>query len=53
MQQYPYPILNAIKLGYPAVLLNAVYMTAGLTVLVAIVIALDQFLARNWNVVHD
>ena len=53
VQQYPYPILNAIELGYPGVLLNAVYMTAGLTVLVAIVIALDQFLARNWNVVHD
>lgn len=53
VQQYPYPILNAIQLGYPAVLLNAVYMTASLTILVAITIALDQFLARNWNNVHD
>ena len=53
VQQYPYPILNAIELGYPAVLLNAVYMTAGLTILMAVTIALDQFLARSWNVVHD
>jgi hypothetical protein len=53
VQEYPYPILNAIELGYPAVLLNAVYMTAGLSVLAAVVIALDHILARNWNVVHD
>lgn len=53
VQQYPYPILNAIELGYPAVFLNAVYMTVGLTILMAVTIALDRFLARNWNLVHD
>ena len=53
VQEYPYPILNAIKLGYPQVLLNAAYMTMGLAVLVVITIALDQFLVRQWNVVHD
>ena len=53
VQEYPYPILNAIKLGYPQVLLNAAYMTVGLAVLVGIVIALDQVLVRQWNLVHD
>lgn len=53
VQEYPYPILNAIKLGYPQVLLNAAYMTVGLAVLAGIVIAVDQFLVRQWNVVHD
>lgn len=47
VQEYPYPILNAIKLGYPQVLLNAVYMTAGLTVLALVVIALDGLLSRQ------
>ena len=46
VQEYPYPILDAIELGYPQVLLNAVYMTAGLAVLSLIVIALDGSLAR-------
>lgn len=45
--EYPYPILNAIKLGYPQVLLNAVYMIVGLSVLMAIVIALDGLLGRK------
>jgi len=47
VQEYPYPILNAIKLGYGAVLLNAVYMTVALGVLTIIVIALDQVLGRS------
>ena len=47
VQEYPYPILNAIKLGYPAVLLNAVYMTVGLGVLTIAVIALDQAMGRT------
>ncbi|MHA6690234.1 Pr6Pr family membrane protein [Devosia sp. A449] len=46
VQEYPYPILNAIKLGYPQVALNAVYMTALLAVLCLIIIGLDQWLAR-------
>ncbi|MCR6673693.1 Pr6Pr family membrane protein [Devosia ginsengisoli] len=46
VQEYPYPILNAIELGYAQVALNAVYMTAGLALLTLIVIALDRLLAR-------
>lgn len=47
VQEYPYPILNAIKLGYGQVGINALTMTAGLTVLCAVVILLDQFLSRQ------
>lgn len=47
VQEYPYPILNAIKLGYPAVLLNAVYMTAGLAILTAAVIGIDIVLGKR------
>ena len=47
VQEYPYPILNAIELGYAQVALNAVYMTAGLAVLTAAVVALDRLLART------
>lgn len=46
VQEYPYPILNAIELGYPQVLLNAVYMAALLGTLCLIIIGLDQWLAR-------
>lgn len=52
VQEYPYPILNAIRLGYPQVLLNAVYMTAGLTVLCLVVIALDGLLSRKSRTVQ-
>ena len=47
VQEYPYPILDAIKLGYPAVLLNAVYMTAALGVLCLIAIGLDRLLGTR------
>jgi len=45
--EYPYPILDAIRLGYAQVLLNALGMTIGLALLCAIVIALDTLLARQ------
>ncbi|WP_316355019.1 Pr6Pr family membrane protein [Devosia sp.] len=51
VQQYPYPTLNAVELGYPQVLLNAVYMAAGLGALCAIVIALDGLLARQFRTI--
>jgi hypothetical protein len=51
VQEYPYPILNAIKLGYGQVLFNALYMTAGLSVLTLAVIALDGLLARQTRTV--
>lgn len=46
VQEYPYPILNAIDLGYGQVAANAVYMTVFLAVLAVLVIAADHFLAR-------
>lgn len=45
VQEYPYPILNAITLGYPQVLLNALVMTVALTVLMVAIIVLDRRLA--------
>ncbi len=47
VQQYPYPILNAVELGYAQVLLNAVYMTVALAVLCSAVIGLDHLLGRG------
>jgi len=43
--EYPYPILNAAKLGYGAVALNCVFVFIGLLVLYVIVVALDRALA--------
>ena len=51
VQEYPYPILNAIELGYGQVLFNALYMTASLSVLILAVIALDGLLARQTRTV--
>ena len=45
VREYPYPILNAIQLGYGQVILNAVFMTIGLGALVAVVILVDRTLA--------
>jgi hypothetical protein len=45
--EYPYFILEVGRLGYPAVLLNALLVAIGLAVLSAIVVALDQLLART------
>lgn len=53
VQEYPYPILNAIELGYPQVLLNAVFMTALLGALCLIIIGLDQWLARPSRTVRS
>lgn len=46
VQEYPYPILNALRYGYGQVLLNATYMTLALATLCAAAILLDGFLAR-------
>ena len=43
--EYPYPILDAPKLGYGAVAINCVYVFVGLLALYAVVIALDRALA--------
>lgn len=47
VQEYPYPILDAITVGYGQVLINAVGMTALLAMLCLIVIGLDKLLARQ------
>ncbi|MDR3475767.1 MAG: Pr6Pr family membrane protein [Devosia sp.] len=47
VKEYPYPVLNAIRLGYGKVLLNAAYLTVGLGALCLIVIAIDELLARR------
>ena len=44
--EYPYPVLNAYRLGYPHVLLNAVYLTIGLGALMLVVIGIDELLGR-------
>ena len=53
LHRYPYPFMNIDELGIGAVLLGALFMAAGLAVLSALVIALDHFLTRNWNLVHE
>ena len=46
VMEYPYPFMNAIKLGYGQVLLGAVYMAVALAVLSVCVIALDHVLGK-------
>ena len=43
--QYPYPILDAGKLGYGTVALNCLFVFIGLVVIYLIVVALDRALA--------
>lgn len=53
VQEYPYPILNALKLGYAGVLFNAAGMTLALAALLALVIGLDQIMGRQQGSAHD
>lgn len=53
LHRYPYPFMNIDELGIGAVLLGALFMAAGLAALSALVIVLDHFLTRNWNLVHE
>ena len=46
ISQYPYPILEANRLGYAAVTLNVLGVLVGLTALCAAVIAIDRLLTR-------
>jgi hypothetical protein len=45
--EYPYFILEAPRLGYPAVFLNALLVAIGLAVLCAIAVGVDKLLARQ------
>jgi hypothetical protein len=47
LSEYPYPILEAHKLGYPAVALNVFSVLVVLLLLFAATIALDRLLARR------
>lgn len=47
VNEYPYPILEAHKLGYPAVALNILMVLAVLVALFAIVIAIDRVMGRR------
>ncbi len=44
--EYPYPILEAHKLGYGQVAINVVAVLAGVTVLCAVIVAVDRALTR-------
>lgn len=44
--EYPYPILEANKLGYGQVAINVLFVLAGVTILCAIVVAVDKALTR-------
>jgi hypothetical protein len=46
VNEYPYPILEAHKLGYGQVTINILAVLVGLAVLCAIVVAIDKALAR-------
>jgi hypothetical protein len=46
VSEYPYPILEADRLGYGAVAINVAIVLVGLTILCAIVVALDRVLPR-------
>ena len=47
VQQYPYPVLNVVELGYGQVLLNALFMAAALALLCIAVVTADKLIARQ------
>jgi hypothetical protein len=46
INEYPYPILEAHKLGYGQVTINVLAVLAGVTILCAIYVAIDRALTR-------
>lgn len=46
LTEYPYPILEAHRLGYPTVTINVLGVLVGLTILCAIAVAVDRALTR-------
>ena len=46
VSEYPYPILEANKLGYGQVAINVLAVLAGVTILCAIIVAVDRALTR-------
>ena len=47
VQEYPYPVLNVVQLGYGQVLLNALFMAAALALLCIAVVTADKLIARQ------
>jgi hypothetical protein len=47
VDEYPYPILNATSLGYPAVALNCLFVFVGLVVIYHIVVWFDRWQGRR------
>lgn len=47
VQEYPYPVLNVVQLGYGQVLLNALFMAAALALLCVAVVTADKLIARQ------
>lgn len=45
--EYPYPILEAHKLGYPQVALNVLLVVIGLVLLCGVVVTVDRLLVRK------
>jgi hypothetical protein len=45
--EFPYPILEADRLGYGVVALNVLVVLLGLTALCALAVSLDMLLARQ------
>lgn len=46
VSEYPYPILEAHRLGYGQVAINVAAVLAGVTVLCAVIVAIDKALTR-------
>lgn len=46
LNEYPYPILEAHKLGYGPVTINILIVLAGVTILCAVIVAIDKALTR-------
>lgn len=46
ISEYPYPILEAHKLGYAQVTINILIVLAGVTLLCTVIVALDKALTR-------
>ena len=49
VSEYPYPILDAVKLGYGQVAINCVFVFVGLLLIYLVVIGLDRVLGRAKN----
>lgn len=49
VSEYPYPILDAVKLGYGQVAINCVFVFIGLLLIYLVVIGLDRVLGRAKN----